>query len=312
MHDLQYCDPVMHVLLGLMHNWLEGILAHQLCTLWGIGHKVSQTNNEDDSGERFTDADISESESELSGLEEESREHLCSTSTGLTEDLDSIMFDGFSGDEDTPTPPQNYLDLQPDNDPDDNDPDYQDIESGEIFNFTDDELKAIHLCMQEVSLPTWVAQPPINLGKVSHGKLKADEYLILFTVILSHILPELWWNKGDKEHQLFDSFYHLITSTNIICSLSTSDAEAYVYMEVYVKYCKSIQDLFPYYPSKPNHHYAMHNGKLLKFWGPLATLSDFPGEPLNGLCQKVKTSHQTSKCLIIYHSTTKIDQVINS
>jgi len=40
MHDLQYCDPVMHVLLGLMHNWLEGILAHQLHTLWGIGHKV--------------------------------------------------------------------------------------------------------------------------------------------------------------------------------------------------------------------------------------------------------------------------------
>jgi len=83
-------------------------------------------------------------------------------------------------------------------------------------------------------------------------------------------------------------------------------------MEAYVKYRKSIQDLFPYYPSKPNYHYAMHNGKLLKFWGPLATLSEFPGEWLNGLYQKVKNSHQTSKCLIIYHSTTKIDQVINS
>jgi len=84
------------------------------------------------------------------------------------------MFDGFSGDEDTLTPPQNYLDLQPDYNPDGNDPDYQDIESGEIFNFTDDELKAIHLCIQEVSLPTWVAWPPINLGEVSHGKLKED------------------------------------------------------------------------------------------------------------------------------------------
>jgi len=55
-------------------------------------------------------------------------------------------------------------------------------------------------------------------------------------------------NTGNKEHQLFDSFYHLITSINIICSFSTSDVEADAYMEAYVKYQKSIQDLFPYYP----------------------------------------------------------------
>lgn len=246
--------------------------------------------------EGFTDVDISESGSELSDLEEEAREHMRSTSTGLTEKLDSVMFDDFSGDEDTPTPPQKHPNLQPNNDSDeDEDPDYKDIEPDNVFNFTSEELGAIRLCIQEVALPTWVARPPTNLGEASHGKLKADEYLVLFTVILPHVLPVLWWNKGNKEHQLFDSFCHLIASINIICSFSTSDVEADAYMEAYVKYRKSIQDLFPYYPSKPNHHYAMHNGKLLKFWGPLATLSEFPGERLNGLMQKVKTSHRTSK-----------------
>jgi hypothetical protein len=28
---------VKHVILGFMHNWLEGILQHHLRTLWGIG-----------------------------------------------------------------------------------------------------------------------------------------------------------------------------------------------------------------------------------------------------------------------------------
>lgn len=203
---------------------------------------------------------------------------MCGTSTGLTDDLDSVMIDDLGGDDDTPTPHQTHLNLQYDNDTDEDDPDYKDSEPSNVFGFTDDELNVIRLCIQEVALPTWVARPPTNLGEASHGKLKADEYLVLFTVIFPHVLPELWWNKGVKECQLFDSFYHLITSTNVICSFATSDAEADAYMEAYTKYRKSIQDLFPYYPSKPNHHYAMHNGKMLKFWGPLATLSEFPGE----------------------------------
>ncbi|KAK7058235.1 hypothetical protein R3P38DRAFT_2496785 [Favolaschia claudopus] len=34
----------------------------------------------------------------------------------------------------------------------------------------------------------------------------------------------------------------------------------------------------------------MHNEQLLKYWGPLAGLSEFPGERINGMLQKVKTN----------------------
>lgn len=144
-------------------------------------------------------------------------------------------------------------------------------------------------------LPTWVARPPENLGEKSHGKLKAHEFLVLFTAIFPLIIPELWWNKDDKERRLFDSFYHLIVATNIMASFKTSNTEADIYMDHFVKYRSSIQQLFPYFPSHPNHHFAMHNGRLLKFWGPLASLSEFPGERLNGMLQKVKTSHRQSE-----------------
>jgi hypothetical protein len=34
----------------------------------------------------------------------------------------------------------------------------------------------------------------------------------------------------------------------------------------------------------------MHNGHLLKFWGPFAALSEFAGERMNGMLLKIKTN----------------------
>ncbi|KAF8223397.1 hypothetical protein L208DRAFT_1317027 [Tricholoma matsutake] len=41
--------------------------------------------------------------------------------------------------------------------------------------------------------PTWIQRPPTNLGEPSHGKLKAQEYLTLFTCIFPLIIPEFWY-----------------------------------------------------------------------------------------------------------------------
>ena len=35
--QLSYHDPVHHTVLGIMHNWLEGILQHHARVKWGIG-----------------------------------------------------------------------------------------------------------------------------------------------------------------------------------------------------------------------------------------------------------------------------------
>jgi len=37
LHDLSYWDPVQYIILGFMHNFLEGILQYHLQVLWGIG-----------------------------------------------------------------------------------------------------------------------------------------------------------------------------------------------------------------------------------------------------------------------------------
>lgn len=181
---------------------------------------------------------------------------------------------------------------------DDDDPDY--IPPGDItsFHFTEVQLTAIRTCICDITLTTWVDRPPSNLEEASHGKLKAQDYLTLFASIFPLVIPELWYPSATTsvDNQYFQSFYHLVAATNIISFYTISNAEADKYTQHYVQYRASLQHLFFYCQSKPNHHYAMHNGDLLKYWGPLASFSKFSGERLNGLLQKISTNGKKPKC----------------
>lgn len=169
------------------------------------------------------------------------------------------------------------------------------IQVGSDQAISDEQLEIIRSCIQKIALPTWVNRPPGNLGEKKHGKLKAQEYLILFTVILPLILPELWWTSDgsippDQEYALLECLDHLVAATALITSFKTSDSNAEAFTRRYKAYRESITRLFPTASSLPNHHYAMHYEELLKEWGPLAGLSEFPGERMNGMLQKTNTN----------------------
>jgi hypothetical protein len=90
---------------------------------------------------------------------------------------------------------------------------------------------------------------------------------------------------------LLRNFHHLMGCTNILVSFSTSDKQADQFTGHYAKYRAALPELFPVnFHSVPNQHFAMHYGKLLKFWGPLPGLNEFAGERMNGMLQKVKTN----------------------
>lgn len=296
LHRLPYWDPVKHVVLGFMHNWLEGILQHHLRTLWGIGRdaKEQQQGEELEADEHWTNDDVSETAEELIELDSEQEEsdysYQASNPENIPPDSDSQSMS------DAPTiHGDHYFPYNFDDDGED-DPDYEPPEDGLPFNFPDHQLLAIQTCIRDITLPTWAQRPPSNLGEPRHGKLKAHEYLTLFTCIFPIIIPEFWHAATPTNFQSrhLECFYHLIAATNIIASYKTSNADADQYTQHYVQYRQSIQNLFPYRPSKPNHHYAMHNGDLLKYWGPLASLSEFPGERMNGLMQNIKTNRKQS------------------
>jgi hypothetical protein len=89
-HRLTYRDHVRHTILGVMHNWFEGILQHQAQVKWGIGISISRKAAKLDNIEpeaspspdhstigRRPDADFDMEmlDDELEGLFEESCQH---------------------------------------------------------------------------------------------------------------------------------------------------------------------------------------------------------------------------------------------
>ncbi|KAJ7459004.1 hypothetical protein FB451DRAFT_1507225 [Mycena latifolia] len=306
-----------------MHNWLLGVLEHQLRVLWGLGCHAQRTKSlaelDADDEDLWTDDEISEvgGHVDAQGVvddetyfnpdtfakwredypratqseEEEEDDDDERTPTGTpVPDLDDPM-DGSASDG-TPVPESNPPDdTDNDNEVNDGDDDFADIAVRGSWKFTKEHIENIRLCVREVSLPTHVARLPANLGKAKHGKLKAEQYLTLFSVILPLVLPEMKLEDDLERHEaMLQSFCLLVGSTNIVASFKTSNSAADLFMDYYSSYFSSIQTLFPDVNVLPTHHNSMHIPDILKYWGPLASQNEFMGERVNHILQKVKTN----------------------
>jgi hypothetical protein len=313
---LTYRDPVRHCVLGVMHNWLEGVLQHHARRLWGLGvdslsdgdpdvavdiDAEAQMEPLDLALDDLMDLDADTVDDELSDIISDSQSHAdtpsqsrqmrrLATSSSLATifEPEPLAETGDSGDEDW---------VMADNESSDEDLDEADAKPGAQCIFSAAQLGLIRDCIGDVVVPTWLARPPRNLGNASHGKLKADTWFVLFTVHLLIALPEMWGRSKDIRHRLFlGNFLLLVVCTNIVCSFSTSNEDADQYTANYVKYRQTLRHLFPNMTSVPNHHYAMHNGPQLKFWGPLMGVSEFPYERHNGTFQKVPKNNHMGVC----------------
>ncbi|KAJ4481008.1 hypothetical protein J3R30DRAFT_3865124, partial [Lentinula aciculospora] len=291
-YNIPYFDPVLYVILGMMHN-----------------------------DEEFSEMDTEGALSELEDLAQELEEWSQHSTSCLTDEMQDItMSSGDNNSTPTATPRLSrdsqqlgsFLSLAsqavewdiPDIPQDDqeNDPDFVITDIEGLFKFTDHQVAQIRQCISEVLLPTWIERPPQNLGEKSHGKLKAHQLLNLFTVIFPLIMPELWANGSDREKKLLKNFCDLVAATNIIASYSTTSEEAGNYRNYF-------------YHSLPNHHYGMHNTEHLKFWGPLTCLSEFPGERLNSEFGKISTNNhfnemEKAKLNVILNENPSKDKVI--
>ncbi|KAL1742236.1 hypothetical protein HDZ31DRAFT_75655 [Schizophyllum fasciatum] len=277
LHMLKSYDPVKHVMLGFMHNTLEGLLQTHLRSRWKLGEQSSEkarTSDLVDEDERWTEDASQESAAELEDLFDAvnptARAALPEMQIPRTEEAVTRKF------------AHPYLFDYDDDDDDDDDTDYI-PPAASAFRFTDPQIQQIRDAIRDISLPSCVERPPLNLGEPSHGKLKAEYELTLFTLIFPLFLPEFWLRAGSTDHDqlLLSNFYHLVAATNIVSSFSTTASAADEYTYHYTQYRISSTTLFPDSTSKPNHHYAMHNADLLRYWGPLPVLSEFAGERMN-------------------------------
>ncbi|KAH7096938.1 hypothetical protein BKA62DRAFT_624494 [Auriculariales sp. MPI-PUGE-AT-0066] len=302
LYRLPYWDSVNSVSIGIMHNLLEGVLERHLQVFWGIGppekvikKQAAMAQDELDILSSFTQHDANE---ELRDLEEESCQSSQSGGASAPSTISSSdvnmdeLYTGHSLNNDFPMD-----DLSTVQDSDSSgDSDYVDYSSLPA-EFPPVSLAAICLCISQLELPTCVGRPPTNLGEKSHGSLKADNILVLFTVVFPMCLPEIWARVGSSaEHDgqmqgLLRNFVHLVAATNIAFAYETSNADADKFEQQYIVYRRTRTHIWPHHHSVPNDQIAHHIAAALRYFGPLPQLSEFAGESENGKMATVPTNN---------------------
>ncbi|KAJ7715631.1 hypothetical protein B0H16DRAFT_1805033, partial [Mycena metata] len=309
LHKCEYRDAVWHTILGILHNWIEGNLQHHLRHLWGIGRPAkinpaaAETDAESKAPEgpegRGEDSGMESQESGMENQESDSEENSASTHRGETP-VSSTSSRSRSRSSTVEDP-----DRTPRGTPA---PEHAPRKAGQqaapkkgkkskktqqfSFDFSDAELQEIRAGIKNISLPSWVPRPPINLGESSHGKLKADLLLYLFIAILPLIIPAILIRRGDLKN--LENFYNLVAASNVLLSFKTSNSEARAFMDHYKAYRSSKKEIFPDWADRPNHHYSMHYEDLLMYWGPMVSLAEWAGERMNGMLQNIKTNNHMS------------------
>jgi hypothetical protein len=133
------------------------------------------------------------------------------------------------------------------------------------------------------------------LGDPKHGKLKATEWHSLFSTYLPICLIDYFVNNpancatGHNQKMLLNCL-SLVICTNIVSLKSTTDADANKFKEAYLLYTDTSKLVFDSPKIFPNHHYALHLPEQMKWWGSLSNVSEFAGERVNGMLQKMKTN----------------------
>lgn len=172
---------------------------------------------------------------------------------------------------------------------------------------TPSDIAAILACLAGVHFPTWLPYLPKNLGEKQHGKLKAYEHFILFTVVFPLILPELKAGQGDTALLFLLNFHALVAVINIVSAYTTDNDEANACEYFYREYIETLQQITPEtFTAKDNFHMGIHYPDQLRWWGPLGSLSEFSGERLQGILKQGESSGRMGKLQrhsILLHDT---------
>ncbi|MBW0473352.1 hypothetical protein O181_013067 [Austropuccinia psidii MF-1] len=159
--------------------------------------------------------------------------------------------------------------------------------------------------LSNVKVPFGVTHIPQWLGQAKAGKIKESEWQSLFSIylpltaldILLGYIDKLLENPNEtgKTCILINNFSALVACTHILEAQSITNDLSLRFGEEYWNYCETSRTLFPGYTINPNHHYALHIEKQLKWWGPLNGVLEFAGERLNGILQQIPASGKVGK-----------------
>ncbi|KAI0245493.1 hypothetical protein BJV78DRAFT_1138309, partial [Lactifluus subvellereus] len=167
------------------------------------------------------------------------------------------------------------------------------------MGISQDDLKAIRDDIAVTIRPHWHAAPSANLGQVSHGKLKADEWrsCFEFNIPVSLLQIETQWSASGTQSdeyraKLVHSTFLLATAIHWATSHHTSTQHIDEYKKTMKDYLKTLKKLWPSQHFCLNHLNALLVGDYLHLYGPVWGWWMFPFERVIGELQRSSTNNK--------------------
>ncbi|KAG0147200.1 hypothetical protein CROQUDRAFT_699672, partial [Cronartium quercuum f. sp. fusiforme G11] len=163
-----------------------------------------------------------------------------------------------------------------------------------------DRLQLLSL-LREVVIPSRIETIPLNLGEASHGKLKAAQWASLFLYYIPLVIVEILvadvedFHINSNRSMIMENTSSLIQCTQIVLSKAVTKASIDQFELMYSRYIDSSKNIFKIKSFWPNHHYALHIPEMMLYWGPLLGVSEFAGERLIGMLQKVTVNNKNNQ-----------------
>ncbi|POV94647.1 hypothetical protein PSTT_16742 [Puccinia striiformis] len=173
---------------------------------------------------------------------------------------------------------------------DDNEDESADQES--LFFGKAENLQRLRDVNQEIQLPRWIGRVPSTVGAAKGGKLKADEWVVLFEIIMIPTLTSILFESHYVFHvAMFENLLHLTSIVNIVQSLKIDNNDI-KYLRLHLKgYRQGLLDIYPSFSTKPNHHLALHLPDCLCQFGPAPQWTAWSFERLNGSLAPIPTNN---------------------
>lgn len=153
-----------------------------------------------------------------------------------------------------------------------------------------DDLREIRSDIRNVHVPSWVQSVPSDLGDVSHGKLKADQWRSLACIYILIPLMRLWSTASGARPVALYLTFTLVSAVLVATSRTTSHRHAEVYLHLMTSYVEGLKQHFPDFAPHPNHHLAFHLAEYILQYGPIHEWWTFPFERIIGMLQRVSTN----------------------
>ena len=146
-------------------------------------------------------------------------------------------------------------------------------------------------------LPSWIGRVPSDLGNKSHGTLSQDALRTTITVTLVSSLPRLWGAtpEGSRERAMLANFLDFAQGTDIALMRSTSVDEADRVHQLFLKFLRQLQVLYPHHGMVPNQHIMLHLSETMKKFGPAPGQRTNLLERINYLFQKMPTNSKSGQ-----------------